>query len=158
VEYASHHPKRPKNLAGYLEALSRPVFQAGMNWRVTEAKWPGIREGFRDFDPKAVAAFGPRDVDRLVGDPRVIRSRAKIEATVDNAQTMLELDAEHRGFRRYLHSHADFEATVADLKRDFRFIGDSGAYQFLYAVDEPVPSHHEWWGQKRGRARSKAKA
>ena len=143
--------KRPKNLAGYLEALSRPAFQAGMSWRVIEAKWPGIREAFREFDPKAVARFGPRDVERLMGDERVIRSRAKIEATIDNAQTLLELDEEHGGFRRYLRSHEDFAATVADLKRQFRFIGDSGAYQFLYVVDEPVPAHEDWFGARKGR-------
>ena len=51
--------------------------------------------------------------------------------------------------------------TVADLKRQFRFIGDSGAYFFLYMVDEPVPPHEEWSaahrassGRGRGRARS----
>jgi Methyladenine glycosylase len=74
----------------------------------------------------------------------MIRSRAKIEATIDNAQTMIELDAEHRGFRRYLKSQGDFDAAVADLKRQFRFIGDSGAYHFLYVLDEPVPPHEEW--------------
>jgi hypothetical protein len=43
----------------------------------------------------------------------------------------LELDAEHTGFGRYLSSHGGFEETVAYLKRQFRFIGDSGAYHFL---------------------------
>jgi 3-methyladenine DNA glycosylase Tag len=148
--------RRPKDLAGYLETLSRPVFQAGMNWRVIEAKWDGIREVFQGFDPKTVAAFGPRDVDRLVADERVIRSRPKIEAVVDNAQTMLELDAEHGGFRKYLRSQGDFEATVADLKRQFRFIGDTGAYTFLYMVGEPVPTHEEWMAaENRGRKRRK---
>ncbi len=68
-----------------------------------------------------------------------MRSKAKIEATVDNAQALLELDAEHRGFARYLRSHAAFADIVADLKRQFRFIGDSGAYHFLWSVDEPTP-------------------
>ena len=148
------HRARPKDLAGYLEALSQPVFQAGMNWRVIDAKWEGIRDAFARFDPAAVAAFGPGDVDRLLGDERVIRSRPKIEAVIDNAQTMLELDAEHHGFDRYLSSHDSFEATVADLKREFRFIGDSGAYHFLYVVDRPVPPHEEWFG-KGGRVPAK---
>ena len=142
---------RPKDLAGYLDALSRPVFQAGISWRVVESKWDGIREAFNRFDPAAIAAFGPDDVDRLLGDPRVIRSRAKLEATIDNAQTLLELDREHRGFRRYLRSHESFDATVADLKRNFRYIGDSGAYHFLYVVGEQVPPHEEWFAQQRGR-------
>lgn len=143
---------RPKNLSGYLEALSRPVFQAGISWRVIEAKWDGIREAFKQFDPPTVAAFGPDEVDRLLEDARVVRSRPKIEATIDNAQTMLELDKEHGGFRKYLGSRGDFDATVADLKRNFRFIGDSGAYHFLWSVDQPVPPHGEWFANRPARS------
>jgi 3-methyladenine DNA glycosylase Tag len=112
-------PRRPKDLAGYLEALSRPVFQAGMSWRVIDAKWEGIREAFAGFDPRVVDT---RDVERLLADPRVVRSKAKIEATIDNAQAILELDEEHRGFARYLRSLGPFDDAVADLKRQFRFI------------------------------------
>jgi hypothetical protein len=150
--------KRPKNLAGYLEALSRPLFQAGISWRVIDSKWEGIQEAFKHFDPPKVAAFGAADVDRLLEDERIVRSRPKIEATIDNANTMLELDAEHRGFRRYLKSQGDFDSTVADLKRQFRFIGDSGAYHFLYVVDEPVPSHEEWFGSRPATKRRRARA
>lgn len=142
-------PRRqsPRQLAGYLEALSKPVFQAGMSSRVIDAKWAGIREAFAGFDPPTVAAYGPDDIARLLADSRVIRSRVKIEATIDNAQAMLELADEHRGFRRYLHSHGSFSDTVADLKRQFRYIGDSGAYHFLWSVNEPVPAHEEWLAQ-----------
>jgi len=68
------------------------VFQAGISWRVIEAKWDGIRAGFA---PKVVAAYGPDDIGRLLSDHRVVRSKAKIEATIDNAQALLELDAEY---------------------------------------------------------------
>jgi DNA-3-methyladenine glycosylase I len=141
--------RKPKNLAGYLEALSRPVFQAGMSWRVIDAKWYGIRDAFADFDPATVADFGPQEIQRLLGDTRVVRSKAKIEATIDNAQAVLELDAEFSGFDRYLRSHGSFEETVDDLKRQFRFIGDSGAYHFLYVVNRPVPPHEEWFATSR---------
>jgi DNA-3-methyladenine glycosylase I len=143
--------KRPKDRAGYLEALSRPVFAAGMSWRVVDSKWDGIRSAFAEFDPMIVSDFGKGDVDRLLADPRVIRSRVKIEATIDNAQAILELDAEHGGFRRYLRSLGSFERTVADLKRQFRYIGDSGAYFFLYVVDESVPPHDDWFGRGPGK-------
>jgi 3-methyladenine DNA glycosylase Tag len=135
---------RPSDLSGYLEAITRAVFQGGISWRVVEAKWDGIREAFAGFDPKAVAAFESADIEKLMADPRVIRNRAKLEGTVDNAQTLLELDAEHGGFGRYLRSHGGFEATVADLKRQFRFLGDTGAYYVLYVVDEEVPPHETW--------------
>ena len=142
---------RPKNLAGYLEALSRPVFQAGISWRVVDAKWDGIRRAFKDFDPQKVAKFGPKQVDALMTNEAVIRSRPKIQAVIDNAQTLLELDAEHRGFRRYLKSLGDAGAAAADLQRQFRFIGPTGAYTFLYMVGEPVPPHDQWpAGRQKG--------
>jgi 3-methyladenine DNA glycosylase Tag len=141
--------RKPANLAGYLEALSRPVFQAGMSRLVIDSKWDGIRHAFAGFDPKVVAEYDQDDVERLLADPSVVRSKAKIEATVDNAQALIELDAEHRGFRRYLTSHATFEDAVADLKRQFRFIGDSGAYHFLWSVDEPTPPYQEWFARDR---------
>jgi 3-methyladenine DNA glycosylase Tag len=84
-----------------------------------------------------------------MSDPRVIRNRAKLEGTVDNAQTLLELDRQHRGFRRYLRSHGGFEETVADLKRQFRFLGDTGAYYFLFVVGEEVPPHEEWAANRK---------
>jgi 3-methyladenine DNA glycosylase Tag len=148
--------KRPTDLAGYLEALSRPVFQAGISWRVVDSKWDGIRAAFRDFDPTKVAKFGPKQVDRLMENEGVIRSRPKIEAVVDNAQTLLELDAEHGGFGRYLKAQGDTAALAKDLQRQFRFIGQSGAYMFLYMVDEPVPPHEQWPAVKSRRTASKS--
>jgi len=115
-----------------------------MNWRVIDAKWEGIREAFAGFDPITVAEYGPADVARLLADPQIVRSKAKIEATIDNAQALIELDAEHGGFGRYLRSRGGFGETVADLKRQFRFIGDSGAYHFLWQVGEPVPDYDTW--------------
>src|SRR5512144_1744278 len=112
-------PKKPDSLAGYLEALSRPIFSTGMSWRVIDAKWDGIREAFAGFDPERVAAMTLADVDRLVGDARVIRNRRKIEAIIGNAGRMIELDQEHEGFGRYLGSCGSFEATVASLRREF---------------------------------------
>jgi len=140
---------QPKSLADYLDALSRIAFQAGLSGRVVEAKWEDIRRAFHDFDPERVARMTPPAVDKLLEDERVIRSRRKIEATIENAETMLELDAEHKGFRRYLRSHSDFESTVKDLRKRFKFLGDSGAYRFLWIVGEEVPSYHDW-AESRG--------
>ena len=134
----------PAGLADYLDVISRAVFQSGMSWRVVEAKWEGFREAFAGFDPAAVAAFTDDDVERLAGDTRIIRNRRKIEATISNAQAMLDLEAQPGGFAGWLRSHSDFDATVAALRGEFRFLGDTGAYYFLYVVGEDVPSHDEW--------------
>ena len=147
----THEATRPSSLAGYLETMSRIVFASGMSWRVVEAKWDGIRAGFRDFDPERVATMSPADVERLAADPAVIRNRKKIEATVHNAAVMLELDGRQGGFAGYLASQGGFEKTAAELRRDFRFLGESGAYYFLWAVAEPVPAYEEW---RAGRGRA----
>ncbi len=134
----------PAGLADYLDVITRAVFQSGMSWRVVEAKWPGFREAFAGFEPETVAAFTDDDVERLAADTRIIRNRRKIEATITNAQALLELDAGPEGFTGWLRSRGDFEATVAALRGEFRFLGDMGAYYFLYVVGEDVPSHEDW--------------
>ena len=135
---------KPKRLADYLEVMSKSVFQAGISWAVIDAKWKGFQEAFEGFDPETVAGFDPPDIDRLAKDTRIVRNRRKIEATVHNARTMLELDGEHGGFRNYLRSHGGFEETVADMRKRFKFLGDLGGYHFLYVVGEEVPAHEEW--------------
>ena len=110
---------------------------------------PGIREAFRGFDAQAVASMGERDIDKLAGDTRVIRNRRKLEAIVENANRLLQLETEHGSFRSYLHSHGGFEATVKDLKKQFKFLGDTGSYVFLYIVGEQVPPHEAWEASRR---------
>jgi Methyladenine glycosylase len=140
----------PRGLADYLEVLTKAVFQSGMSWRVVEAKWDGFRAAFHDFDPGWVASLSPPDVDRLAEDTRIIRNRRKIEATVHNAEELVELERQYGSFRDYLRSHEGFEATVADLRKRLKFVGDTGAYYFLYVVGEEVPPHEEFT-RSRGR-------
>jgi DNA-3-methyladenine glycosylase I len=134
----------PGGLADYLAVITRAVFQSGMSWRVVEAKWGGFLDAFAGFDPAAVAAFTDDDVERLAADTRIIRNRRKIEATITNAERMLALDDEPGGFAGWLRGRGDFESTVAALRGEFRFLGDMGAYYFLYVVGEEVPTHEEW--------------
>ena len=135
---------KPKGLAEYLDVLSKAVFQSGMSWRVVEAKWDGTREAFRGFAPHKVANLTPKQIDALAEDTRLIRNRRKIEATVENAETMLALDDRFGGFKKYLRSFEDFEALSADLVKRFKFLGDTGSYYFLHVVGERVPPHEQW--------------
>ena len=142
---------KPQSLGDYLEVMSKAVFQSGMSWRVVETKWPGIRDGFRGFDAQAVARMGEPDIDALATDTRVIRNRRKLEAVVSNANRMIELEAQHGTFRAYLRSQDSFAATVSDLRKQFKFLGETGSYFFLYVVGEPVPPYEEWQAsRKRG--------
>jgi DNA-3-methyladenine glycosylase I len=128
----------------YLEVMTKAVFQAGISWRVIAAKWDGFREAFHGFDAEKVASLTPKDVDRLADDTRIVRNRSKIEATVENAETILALEKEFGSFKKYLRAHGDFDATAKDLRTRFKWLGDSGAYYFLHVVKEPVPPHEEW--------------
>ncbi len=134
----------PKRLGDYLDVMSKTVFQTGISWKVVNNKWPDIQAAFHHFDAERVAHLSEREIDQLATDPRVIRNRRKIEAIVENANTLLALEREHGSFRKYLRSHAGFEALVKDMRRRFRFMGDMGCYIFLYIVKEQVPDYHEW--------------
>lgn len=134
-------PRPPKELSGYLDAMARVMFQTGISWRVVEAKWPGIREAYHGFDPARVARQSTKDIERLMGDTRVIRNRKKLEAITSNARQMLELDAEYGGFKRYLDSLGDFDETKKAMHKQFAFMGDAGTWYFLWMVGRKVPDH-----------------
>jgi hypothetical protein len=143
-----------KTLDDYLEQLSKGVFQAGISWRVVDAKWPTIAKAFHGFKVERVARMNDRDIDALVKDERVIRSRPKIAAVVHNANELLALERAG-GFKKHLRSFDEYEALATDLKKRFKFVGDSGVYHFLWTVKHPVPDWREWsrahgkdWGAK----------
>ena len=121
--------------------MARVMFQTGISWRVVEAKWPGIQEAFHGFDPSRTARLKTKDIDKLMGDTRVIRNRRKLDAIVGNAQRMLELDKEHGSFKKYLDSLGDFDSTKKELHKQFAYMGDSGTWFFLWTVGRKVPEH-----------------
>ena len=135
---------KPESLNDYLDVMSKAVFQSGISWQVVEAKWPGTQEAFLGFDVRKVANFDEPEIDALAQDTRVIRNRRKLAAVVFNARRMLELDAEHGEFRYYLRAHGDFDTTLTAIRKDFKFMGPTGVYYFLYVVGEPVPPHSEF--------------
>ena len=144
VEHHAPEQIHPQALGDYLEVMSKSVMQSGMSWRVVESKWPGIREAFKNFDAKSVAGLSPVDLEQLTQDKRVIRNRRKLEAIVENARRMVDLEERHGRFVRYLRSHEGFEGTVKDLRKQFKFLGEMGCYHFLYVVGETVPPYEEW--------------
>ena len=134
----------PTTAGDYLEVMSKAIFQTGMSWRVVDSKWPGIREALHRFDAKTVAGLGDLDIEELVQDTRVIRNRRKLQAIVENARRVLELEAQHGSFKSYLRSHGNFDATLTALRKEFKFLGPTGIYYFLYVVGGNVPPHEEF--------------
>jgi DNA-3-methyladenine glycosylase I len=73
------------------ERLSLEAFQSGLSWSLILRKREAFREAFVGFVPALVSRFGEADVERLLGDPGIVRNRAKIEATISNARAVLDL-------------------------------------------------------------------
>jgi DNA-3-methyladenine glycosylase I len=80
------------------EKLMLDGFQAGLSWSIVLRKREGFRKAFRNFDPKNVARFDESDVSRLLEDPGIIRSRAKIEATIGGARAYLKMQSDGEDF------------------------------------------------------------
>jgi DNA-3-methyladenine glycosylase I len=132
------------------EALTLGVFEAGLSWSIVFGKRDGFRKAFHAFDIARVAAMGDRDVDRLVEDPSIIRNRAKIRATIENARAMESaspsLAALARSYastrKRAPRSAADLptstpqaDAFATQLKsQGFRFVGPTSVYSFMQNV------------------------
>jgi DNA-3-methyladenine glycosylase I len=132
------------------EALTLGVFQVGLSWAVVFAKRDAFQRAFRHFDVARVAAMTARDVDRLVKDASIIRNRAKIQATVDNARAMTsaspslpalaksyEITRERapRSLSNLPTSTAEAEAFAKQLKsQGYRFVGPTSVYAFMQNV------------------------
>ncbi len=132
------------------EALTLGVFQVGLSWSTVFGKRDAFRKAFRGFDVPKVAAMTARDVDRLVQDASIIRNRAKIQATVDNARAMTsaspslaELAKSYEFTRRRApRSLADLPTSTPEagafakqLKaQGYRFVGPTSVYAFMQNV------------------------
>lgn len=115
----------------WLSAMARGIFQAGISWKVVEAKWPGIEEAFHGFDVGRVSMMDDVWFDALVADTRVIRSAPKIAAIRDNAAFIRRVTAEHGGFGRRVADwpDSDFAGLIAWLAREgSRLGGSTGPY------------------------------
>lgn len=107
----------------YLSAMTRRVFQAGMQHSVVDAKWPGFEAVFGGFDPQALAQAGPAQVAAWMGDARIIRHRVKLQSIALNARLILDVRHESgRGFGAFI---ADWP--TADIVGLWRFLGTRGA-------------------------------
>jgi DNA-3-methyladenine glycosylase I len=132
------------------EALTLGVFQAGLSWLIVFGKRDGFRRAFRGFDVANVAAMSEQDVDRLLQDASIIRNRAKIQATIDNARAMrsaspslAELARSYESTRKRAPrsledlptSTPSADAFAKQLKsQGYRFVGAASVYAFMQNV------------------------
>lgn len=119
----------------WLAAMARGIFQAGISWKVVEAKWAGIEAAFDGFDPGRVAMIEGDRLDALVSDPRVIRSGPKIVAIRDNAVFIQQVAKESGSFGRRIADwpDSDYAGLLAWLgKNGSRLGGTTGQYMLRH--------------------------
>ena len=139
------------------EKICLEGFQAGLSWRTILNKRENFRKGFANFEIAKVAKFGPKQVEKLLGDAGIVRHRGKIESTINNARRAKELIAECGSLAAYFWrfepspanrpnklTHAELMkmatspeslALSKDLKkRGWSFVGPTTIYAFMQAM------------------------
>ena len=94
------------------EKLVLDGFQAGLAWITILRKREGMRDAFHGFDPEIIARYDDADRERLLADPRIIRSRAKIEAAINGARIWLDMRDKGEDFSAWLWSFVDGKPLV----------------------------------------------
>ena len=137
------------------EKLLLDGFQAGLSWITILRKRDNFRRAFDGFQPEKIVRYTPKKLDALMQDEGIVRNRAKIDGTVQNARGWLEIMEKDGGFSNYLWNYVDgrpvqnawnglkqipaetplSKAISKDLrKRGFTFVGPTIVYAFMQAV------------------------
>ncbi len=137
------------------EFMVLDAFQAGLSWSIVLKKREGFRAALDNFSPEKIASYNMEDYERLLADTKIIRNRAKIQATITNAQKFLEVQKEFGSFDKYIWRFVDGKPIVNTykkledfptkielsdkvskdlLKRGFKFVGTTITYSFLEAA------------------------
>lgn len=157
---------------GLFERLCLEGFQAGLSWLTILRKRPAFRAGFAGFDPGVLAGFGESDVQRLLGDPGIVRHRGKIESAVNNARRALEMIEREGSIMAFIDARRpadhtppepdgpvpsrspESEAIARELRRrGWTFVGPTTVYAFMQATgivdDHVVGCSLSWRGAPR---------
>ncbi len=127
--------------------------QAGLSWETILRKRENYRAAFDNFDPRKVAKYGERKIEKLLGDSGIIRNRLKINSTLGNAKAFLEIQKEFGSFDAYVwrfvngrtikrkrgapvqaHTPESDVLSGALAQRGFKFVGSTICYSFMQAV------------------------
>jgi len=158
IEYCEKAPKHPvhavyhnteygfpvKSEKALFERLSMEIMQAGLSWETVLKKRKAFNKAFDGFSVQKVAAYGSKEVARLMADESIIRNRRKIEAIVANAQTILTLRTTHGSFAKWLAAHhpRSKKEWIALFKKTFTFTGGEITGEFLMSIGY-LPGAHE---------------
>jgi len=134
------------------EKLILDGFQAGLTWKIIIHRREAFREAFRGFCPEVIAKWDEKDVKRLIENPKIIRSRSKIESTIGNAKAYLAMKENGEDFSQFIWSFTDGKTILNDgidipaqtplsqkisaelKKRGFKFAGPVIVYAYMQAI------------------------
>ncbi len=149
----------------YLSLMSLRIFRAGLKHDMVDAKWPSFEKAFFGFEPRRVRAMSDEDVEKLMGDTRLIRHLGKLRSVPANAAAIINIAAEEGSFGAWLAQWPGDDIVGlwdALAKRFTQLGGNSGAYFLRMAGKDtfiPTPFvvkalHH--WGALEGEPKGKA--
>lgn len=132
--------------------LIMEINQAGLSWETILKKEEGFRKAYSNFNIKKIAAYTEQDRERLLADPGIIRNKLKINAAIENARTVLELQKEYGSFKKWLEYHhpKTLPEWMKLFKKTFKFTGGEIVNEFLMSAgylkgahSESCPVYHE---------------
>lgn len=121
------------------------INQAGLSWETILKKEATFRAAYSNFEIAKVAAFDENDIERLLADPGIIRNRLKVNAAIENAKTILNIQKEHGSFGKWLaFHHPKTKAEWVKLfKKTFKFTGGEIVNEFLMSIGHLPGAHSE---------------
>jgi DNA-3-methyladenine glycosylase I len=146
VHYHDHEygfPIREDN--ALFERLVLEINQAGLSWTTILRKQQGFRQAYDGFVLEKVAAYGPKDEERLLADAGIIRNRLKVKAASENARRILAIRESHGSFAAWLDAHHPREKQdwVKLFKKTFVFTGGEIVGEFLLSTGYLPGAHDE---------------
>lgn len=112
------------------------INQAGLSWETILKKEATFRKAYHNFNIKKVAGYTEKDRERLLSDPGIIRNRLKVNAAIENAKSILQLQKEFGSFEKWLENHhpKTKEEWVKLFKKTFKFTGGEIVNEFLMSI------------------------
>lgn len=112
------------------------INQAGLSWTTILNKQENFRKAYKNWNVKRIASFKEKDFERLMNDAGIIRNRLKINAAIENAKAVLQLQKEYGSFKKWIEHHhpKTKEEWVKIFKNTFRFTGGEIVNEFLMST------------------------
>ena len=127
--------------ADALAEMTKCVFRSGFVWKISEAKWPGFKNAFSDFDVVHCAMLADEDLEVLQGNAEIVRHGKKIASVRANAQYILDVRADYGSYNQFLSQWPDddFIGLWEHMKKNGSRLGGQTGRYFLRFIGYDTP-------------------